>query len=186
MTKYPSLGEDTPELELFIDITVLVLFLLNKLDGLPPERTDLNLGAIVEDSINMDPEGFVKDLQARAGPTSDFATIAADDIAVETFVVPDGADLSEIRPATRNPTKQPTSASTIVPQNTTRDTLVICIVVTAGITAILLAFLCFYKGLFRAEGGQGTEKEAAWYSTGIVLLVSLLVAIIVLVIFLLV
>ena len=169
------------------DSLLLVLFLLYTLDGLPPERTDLNLGVIVEDSINRDPEGFVKDLQARAGPTSDFATIATDGIAAETFVVPDGADLSEIPPATRNPTKQPTSAPTIVPQNTARDTLVICIVVTAGITAILLAFLCFYKGLFRAEGGQGsTEKEAAWYSTGIVLLVSLLVAVIVLVIFLLV
>ena len=162
-----------------------MLFLLDKLDGLPPERADLNLGAIAEDSINSDPEGFVKDLQERAGPTSDFATADADGLAVETFVVPDGADLSEIAPATRNPTKQPTSAPTIVPQNT-RGTLVICIVVTAGITAILLAFLCFYKGLFRAEGGQGTEKEAAWYSTGIVLLVSLLVTVIVLVIFLLV
>ena len=87
------------------DSPLLVLSLLYKLDGLPPEQTDLNLGAIAEDSINMDPEGFVKDLQARAGPTSDFATIVADDIAVETFVVPDGADLSGIAPATRNPTR---------------------------------------------------------------------------------
>ena len=119
----------------------------------------MNLGAIAEDSINADPEGFVKDLQERAGPTSDFATADADDLAVETFVVADGTDLSQISPATRSPTKQPTSAPTIVPQNTARNILVICIVITAGIILLLAAYLFFRHGERKAKEKRREKME---------------------------
>ena len=144
---------------IFIDMTVARVVFIYDLDGLPPERADLDLGAIAEDSINADPEGFVKDLQERAGPTSDFATADADGLAVETFVVADGADLSEISPATRSPTKQPTSAPTIVQQNTTRNILVICIVITAGIILLLAAYLFFRHGERKAKEKRREKME---------------------------
>ena len=58
--------------------------------GERPEPKELNLGSIAEDSINSDPESFVKDLQERAGPTSEFASVESDAVGAETFEIAEG------------------------------------------------------------------------------------------------
>ena len=58
--------------------------------GERPEPKELNLGSIAEDSINSDPESFIKDLQERAGPTSEFASVESDAVGAETFEIAEG------------------------------------------------------------------------------------------------
>ena len=130
--------------------------LYKSIDGAPePKRPDL--GALTEDSINSDPETFVKDLQARAGA---FASVESDGLAVETFEVPDDVnfdDLADIEiVATRTPTRQPTPSPTV---ESNSNVLVICIVITAGIIVLLSAFLFFRHGERKASKRRRKKME---------------------------
>lgn len=141
--------------------------------GERPEPKELNLGSIAEDSINSDPESFVKDLQERAGPTSEFASVESDAVGAETFEIAEGETVTGS--VTRSPSeyylcnnyristtvclshnqnlfygipttaKQPTSSPTPVPRNNS-NILVITIVIIAGVIVLLAAFLFFRHG----------------------------------------
>ena len=101
-----------------------------------------DLGTIAEDSINADPQGFVKDLKERAGEASPLSQVEASDLTVATVEIVDG-EFPQPEP-TRMPTSPPT------PEDNTDSILVICIVITVGIFVLLGAFLLFRHAERRA------------------------------------
>lgn len=119
----------------------------------PPPPKKFDLGKVTEDSINRDPQGFVKDLKERSSQSSSFAEVEADDLAVESFYVDPDIDLEDLERVTKTPTQRPTAllAATTLEENSDNSSiLVICIVITGGIIALLGAFLLFRHGERRA------------------------------------
>lgn len=118
----------------------------------PPPPKKFDLGKVTEDSINRDPQGFVKDLKERSSQSSSFAEVEADDLAVESFYVDPDIDLEDLERVTKTPTQRPTAllAATTLEENSDNSILVICIVITGGIIALLGAFLLFRHGERRA------------------------------------
>jgi len=151
------------------------------IDGAPePERPDL--GVLFEDCLNRDPESFVKEIQARAGLLSEFST-KLDDLAVETYEVPDDIDLDDLADIevlfTRSPTRQPTPQPT-ADSDSNSNILVICMVITAGITVLLAVFICYWRGAFTVAG----HKDTCYYSAVVLSVLFLDASIILLVVFL--
>ena len=143
-----------------------------------------NLGA--RNCLNRDPRSFVKELQALAGPLSEFSTIELDDIIImtaETYEVPDDIDLDDLGDIeiifTRSPTRQPTPQPT-VDSDSNSNILVICLIITAGITVLLAVFLCYWRGAFTSTGHKvtcyysATVLSVLFFDASIILLVAFL------------
>lgn len=111
-------------------------------------ESEFNLGSIAEDSINSDPEAFVKDLKARAGANSPFAAVEADDMAVK-----------EVDPEllTAAPTRMPTLLPTVKEDDKTD--LLIGIIIVSGLIVVLGSFLLYRHGEERAAKKRSKEMD---------------------------
>lgn len=111
-------------------------------------ESEFNLGSIAEDSINSDPEAFVKDLKARAGANSPFAAVEADDMAVK-----------EVDPEllTAAPTRMPTLLPTMKEDDKTD--LLIGIIIVSGLIVVLGSFLLYRHGEERAAKKRSKEMD---------------------------
>ena len=121
-----------------------------------PMTRSLDLGVIAEDSINADPEGFVRDLKSRAPPESELNEV--EELVVEAVEAPpEGVEEVVF---TRKPTFQPTSPpfqSVILVDdgNSTGKTVVLaCIILMVGAIFIIGAFL-----MFRIAGRRAVARH---------------------------
>mmetsp|Transcript_1022 Transcript_1022/g.2066 ORF Transcript_1022/g.2066 Transcript_1022/m.2066 type:complete len:362 (-) Transcript_1022:104-1189(-) len=115
-----------------------------------PAWTPPNLGSIAEDSINRDPEKFVKDLKKRAGTSSRISEVEASDLEIQSFEAVVGETPKRY---TMAPTPMPISSPpppTIPKEDNTDFILRIGIIITSGIIVLLGAFLLFRHGERRA------------------------------------
>ena len=125
-------------------------------DVQPPD-----IGELTEESINRDPEAFVKDLQTRASDSSPLQDVR--DLSVESIVVSPEAlegDLSELT-FTRSPTRSPSPPPTIISEDKTASILLICIVCVSGLIVFLGAFQVFRYGERRAVQKRRKKMERA-------------------------
>eukprot|EP00970_Alexandrium_tamarense_P004230 scaffold706_cov190-Alexandrium_tamarense.AAC.16 len=127
----------------------------------PPPPASMDLGAIAEDSINRDPDKFVKDLQARAPADSALNQAAGVEVqAVEA--PPKGAPAVML---TRRPTLSPTEpvvAMIIIEEGEEKSSvLLICIVIVGGTIVLLLAFLLFRHAERKAAKKRRKKLERA-------------------------
>ncbi|KAL9180301.1 hypothetical protein ACHAXT_008271 [Thalassiosira profunda] len=120
-------------------------------------REPPNLGELTEESINRDPEAFVKDLQERAGEASPLQEVDPADVSAAAVDIPEGVDPADIA-FTPQPTPRPTPAPTILEEDN-NSILVILIVVVAGLIVVLGAFLLYKHGERRAAKAR-REKVA--------------------------
>ena len=116
-------------------------------DVQPPD-----IGELTEESINRDPEAFVKNLQTRAGDSSPLQDVQ--DLSVESIAIPPEAlegevSLSEMT-FTKSPTRSPSPPPTIVTEDKTASILLLCIVCISGLIVFLGAFQLFRYGERRA------------------------------------
>lgn len=123
-----------------------------------PIPKSLDLGVIAEDSINRDPDGFVRDLKTRAAenplsPLNDVQTLSVE--AVEA--PPEGEKAVFTKKPTPQPTNPPFQSSILVDEtdnSTIKTVLVAFIVATAGLIVMLGAFL-----LFRMAGRRAVKRH---------------------------
>jgi hypothetical protein len=109
---------------------------------LEPMPRSLDLGSLAEESINRDPEQFVRELKDRAPPTSSLNQVETLNVeAVEA--PPEAAEVVFTKKPTSQPTNPPFQNVIIEDQdNTTEKTILLsCIVATSGVIVILGAFL---------------------------------------------
>lgn len=101
-----------------------------------------SLGTLAQDSINRDPDGFVKDLKERAGVSSSLQQLNATDITVETFDLPEFEEGEAFPQITKTPTKKPASLpGTVLEEQDSSNT-------NEGRKDNILAILAFIIGAF--------------------------------------
>ena len=115
-----------------------------------PEPYD-DLGKIAEDSINRDPEGFVKNVKDRAGKASPLQRAEAADLTVQQVDLV-GGDFPQPEPI-MIPPPQPTA------EDDTTYILMTSIIVTVGVVVILGAYLFLRKGLTNSANGANEAME---------------------------
>jgi len=108
--------------------------------------------------------------------TTSSCPLDSDFVGMEPAAAPK-ADIEII--ATRSPTRQPTPSPT-VDSDSNSNILVICMIITAGITVLLAVFLCYWRGAFTGAG----HKDTCYYSAAVLLVLFFDASIILLVIFL--
>ena len=120
-----------------------------------PKPRNLDLGSIAEDSINRDPENFIRDLKDRAPASSSLNDVQSLEVqAVEA--PPEGAEIV----FTWKPTEQPTypPVASVIREdngaNEKKSLLLSFIIATTGIILILGSFL-----LFRYAGRRAIKRH---------------------------
>ena len=129
-------------------------------ETLEPKPRNLDLGAIAQESINRDPEGFVRDLKSRAPPGSSLNDVEELDVeAVEA--PPEGEEIAFTKKPTTQPTSPPFQSVIYVDDGNSleKTILLACIIATSGIIIILGAFLFFRVASRRAIRRHDQEKE---------------------------
>lgn len=125
-----------------------------------PMSRSLDLGKVAEDSINRDPEAFVRELKNRAPPDSSLNEVQS--LEVEAAEAPPEGQEAVF---TKKPTPQPTNPpfqSVILEESsssTEKTILLACIIATAGIVVILASFLMFRFVSRRAVRRYDEELE---------------------------
>lgn len=120
-----------------------------------PVPKSLDLGTIAEDSINRDPDKFVRDLKDRAPPTSSLNEVQT--LNIEAVDAPLEGEEAVF---TRKPTPQPTSPpfESVILQESDKSTektiLLACIVATTAVIIILASFL-----MFRFAGRRAVRRH---------------------------
>lgn len=125
-----------------------------------PKPRNLDLGAIAQESINRDPEGFVRDLKSRAPPDSALNDVKELEIeAVEA--PPEGEEVVFTKKPTLQPTSPPFQSVIYVDDgNSVEKTILLaCIIATSGMIVILCAFLFFRVASRRAIKRHDAELE---------------------------
>jgi hypothetical protein len=122
-----------------------------------------DLGSLAQDSINRDPEKFVKNIQERAGESSRLQEVEASEIEVQAVELVEGETLERFTPSpTPRPTRMPIMAlasSQESQEEGNHDILMICVVIVTAIIVVLGAFLVFRYGQRRAARKQRIAIE---------------------------
>ena len=129
-------------------------------DPLKPEPRQMDLGVMAEDSINRDPDQFVRDLKERAPPNSSLNEVTS--IEVEAMEAPpEGKEVTFTRSPTEQPTFPPGTAQIQAEESGggEKAILLACIVAITGIIMIVSAFLAFRMAGRRALARKEEEME---------------------------